>query len=150
MKLLSIYTNCKRQLQIPYLIISFWQLGRPLFRKIVTLYFSKLVFKARVIEVIDGDTFKGEVDLGFDVRITRHFRVFGIDTPEIFKPKTESERVKGILARDRASELLLFHVPRLRNQDKAFSLDVFQRKSLNSYRISQIFKGNLPMFLDFS
>ena len=107
MKLLSIYTNCQRQLQIPYLIISFWQLGRPLFRKIVTLYFSKLVFKARVIEVIDGDTFKGEVDLGFDVRITRHFRMFGIDTPEIFKPKTESERVKGILARDRASELLL-------------------------------------------
>ncbi len=104
MKLLSIYTNCQRQLQIPYLTISFWQLGTPLFRKIVTLYFSKLVFKARVI---DGDTFKGEVDLGFDVRITRHFRMFGIDTPEIFKPKTESERVKGILAKDRASELLL-------------------------------------------
>ncbi|MBK6606100.1 MAG: thermonuclease family protein [Leptospiraceae bacterium] len=83
MKLLSIYTNCQRPI------------------------FSKLVFKAKVIEVIDGDTFKGEVDLGFDVTITRHFRVFGIDTPEIFKPKTDSERVRGILAKDRASELLL-------------------------------------------
>jgi endonuclease YncB( thermonuclease family) len=65
------------------------------------------IYKARVIEVIDGDTFKGEVDLRFDVRITRHFRVFGIDTPEIFRPKTDSERVRGILAKDRASELLL-------------------------------------------
>ncbi|MBK7055170.1 MAG: thermonuclease family protein [Leptospiraceae bacterium] len=82
-------------------------IGNTTFPKKVTLYFSKLVFKAKVIEVIDGDTFKGEVDLGFDVTITRHFRVFGIDTPEIFKPKTDSERVRGILAKDRASELLL-------------------------------------------
>ncbi len=65
------------------------------------------IYKAKVIEVIDGDTFRGEVDLGFDVRITRHFRVFGIDTPEIFKPKTDSERVRGVLAKDRACELLL-------------------------------------------
>ncbi|MBL0263206.1 MAG: thermonuclease family protein [Leptospiraceae bacterium] len=82
-------------------------IGNTTFPKKVTLYFSKLVFKAKVIEVIDGDTFKGEVDLGFDVTITRHFRVFGIDTPEIFKPKTDSERVRGILAKDRASDLLL-------------------------------------------
>ena len=64
------------------------------------------IYKAKVVEVIDGDTFRGEVDLGFDVRITRHFRVFGIDTPEIFKPKTDMERVKGVLAKDRATELL--------------------------------------------
>ncbi|MBK6606436.1 MAG: hypothetical protein IPG24_13375 [Leptospiraceae bacterium] len=70
-------------------------IGNTTFPKKVTLYFSKLVFKAKVIEVIDGDTFKGEVDLGFDVTITRHFRVFGIDTLEIFKPKTDSERVRG-------------------------------------------------------
>ena len=82
-------------------------IGNTTFPKKVTLYFSKLVFKAKVIEVIDGDTFRGEVDLGFDVTITRHFRVFGIDTPEIFKPKTDSERVRGVLAKDRASELLL-------------------------------------------
>ena len=82
-------------------------IGNTTFPKKVTLYFSKLVFKAKVIEVIDGDTFRGEVDLGFDVTITRHFRVFGIDTPEIFKPKTDSERVRGILAKDRASDLLL-------------------------------------------
>jgi endonuclease YncB( thermonuclease family) len=68
------------------------------------------IYKAKVIEVIDGDTFKGEVDLGFDVQITRHFRVFGIDTPEIFRPKTDSERVKGVLAKDRACELLLDRV----------------------------------------
>ena len=68
---------------------------------------SLLIYNTKVIEVIDGDTFVGEVDLGFDVWITRHFRVYGIDTPEIFKPKTDSERVMGVLAKDRACELLL-------------------------------------------
>ncbi|MBK6608027.1 MAG: thermonuclease family protein [Leptospiraceae bacterium] len=66
-----------------------------------------LLYSVTVIEVIDGDTFKGEVDLGFDVRITRHFRVFGLDTPEIFRPSSDSERVRGVLAKDRACELLL-------------------------------------------
>ncbi|MBK8395013.1 MAG: hypothetical protein IPL26_07170 [Leptospiraceae bacterium] len=65
------------------------------------------IFKAKVIEVIDGDTFRGEVNLGFDIRITRSFRVYGIDAPEIFRPKSDMERVKGVLARDKASELLL-------------------------------------------
>ena len=55
------------------------------------------IFKAKVIEVIDGDTFRGEVKLGFDIRITRSFRVYGIDTPEIFRPKSDMERVKGAL-----------------------------------------------------
>ena len=55
------------------------------------------IFKAKVIEVIDGDTFRGEVNLGFDIRITRSFRVFGIDAPEIFCPKSDMERVFLVL-----------------------------------------------------
>jgi len=66
-----------------------------------------LIYTVKVIEVIDGDSFRGEVNLGFDISITRHFRVFGLDTPEIFRPSSDSERVSGILARDRACQLLL-------------------------------------------
>jgi endonuclease YncB( thermonuclease family) len=65
------------------------------------------IYKTKVIEVTDGDTFKGEINLGFDIHITRTFRVFGIDTPEIFRPDSDSERIKGILAKDRATNLLL-------------------------------------------
>lgn len=64
------------------------------------------VYDVTVTEVVDGDTFWGEVDLGFDVKLRRDFRVLGIDTPEIFHPKTEMERVKGIQARDKAVSLL--------------------------------------------
>ena len=50
-----------------------------------------LIFIVNVIEVIDGDIFRREVNLGFDITITRHFRVYGIDAPEIFRPMSDSK-----------------------------------------------------------
>lgn len=38
--------------------------------------------KAKVINIVDGDTFDGEVDLGFNIKIKERFRVLGIDAPE--------------------------------------------------------------------
>lgn len=52
-------------------------------------------YKAKVIRVVDGDTYDMEVDLGFDIRFTARFRLRGIDTPETWRPKTESEREHG-------------------------------------------------------
>ena len=50
-----------------------------------------LIYTVKFTQVIYGDT----------------FRVFGLDTPEIFRPSSDSERVSGILARDRACQVLL-------------------------------------------
>lgn len=56
--------------------------------------------------VIDGDTFIGIVDLGFSVKKEERFRVANIDTPESWRPKTESEKKHGEAAKKRAIELL--------------------------------------------
>ena len=52
-------------------------------------------YKAKVLRVVDGDTYDMEVDLGFDIRFTARFRLRGIDTPETWRPKTEAEREHG-------------------------------------------------------
>lgn len=63
-------------------------------------------YKCKVIRVVDGDTFDGEVDLGFGVKKTERFRVAGLDTPETWRPKTEAEKAHGIKATQRAMQLL--------------------------------------------
>lgn len=40
-------------------------------------------YKVKVLCVYDGDTFTGEADLGFRVKIVQSFRLEGLDTPEI-------------------------------------------------------------------
>jgi endonuclease YncB( thermonuclease family) len=39
--------------------------------------------EARVIEVVDGDTFKAAIDLGWRIALTTSVRVEGINTPEL-------------------------------------------------------------------
>jgi endonuclease YncB( thermonuclease family) len=41
---------------------------------------------ATVQELIDGDTFKADIDLGFKIRITTNVRVFGCNAPELPTP----------------------------------------------------------------
>jgi len=47
------------------------------------------VYRARLGEVIDGDTFDLIVDLGFGTTLGVEVRLAGIDTAEIFGPKAE-------------------------------------------------------------
>lgn len=56
--------------------------------------------KARMVNVVDGDTMDFLVDLGFHTTKKIRVRLKGIDTPEIFHPSHPSERVHGIGARD--------------------------------------------------
>ncbi len=52
-------------------------------------------YNAKVIRIIDGDTYELEVDLGFGITITRKFRLLGIDTPETYRPKSPKELIHG-------------------------------------------------------
>lgn len=47
-------------------------------------------YKAKLIEVIDGDTVDLQIDLGFSVCISERFRLYGIDAPEM---KTEAGKI---------------------------------------------------------
>lgn len=60
-------------------------------------------YKAQVISVYDGDSFRANVDVGFNI-IKRNipFRLARIDTPEI----RGDERPEGLVAEERTRELI--------------------------------------------
>lgn len=41
-------------------------------------------YKAKILNVVDGDTFDMDIDLGFNIHIHERVRLLGIDTPEKF------------------------------------------------------------------
>jgi micrococcal nuclease len=40
-------------------------------------------YPAKVVRIIDGDTIVADIDLGFDITMTKSVRLYGIDAPEI-------------------------------------------------------------------
>ena len=60
-------------------------------------------YRARIIDVYDGDTVTAVTDLGFKHTFTQKFRLFGIDTPEI----RGEEREEGIRVRDIVRKMIL-------------------------------------------
>ena len=63
-------------------------------------------YKAHVTRIIDGDTIDALVDLGFHVMIKLRFRLNHIDAPEIYRPKSEGEKVHGQEATAYLKELI--------------------------------------------
>ena len=69
------------------------------------------LYDAKVINVVDGDTFDAEVMVGFDITVTLRFRLSGVDTPEIHGvPRESQEWQAGQRAFKRVKELLEGHV----------------------------------------
>ena len=64
-----------------------------------TLYY----YRAKIIDVYDGDTVTAHIDLGFNIGITERFRLLGINTPEL----RGEEREKGLVSRDAVREKIL-------------------------------------------
>lgn len=69
-------------------------------------------YKAELVRVIDGDTVVLRVDVGFDIHVQKHFRLLGIDTPEL-RGGTADEKIHGHAAKA-ALEGLLTSVAQLR------------------------------------
>jgi len=64
-------------------------------------------YKAHVTNIVDGDTFDAEVDLGFGMYAKHRFRLMGIDTPEVWRPKTDAEKEHGMEAAKFVRNLIL-------------------------------------------
>ena len=47
----------------------------------------------KVLKVVDGDTIDADIDLGFDISLTKRVRLAGIDTPE---SRTTDKREKAL------------------------------------------------------
>ena len=58
----------------------------------------QFIYNADVTRVIDGDTLDLDVDLGFKVHVRVRVRLFGIDTPETYGVKKESDEFKAGMA----------------------------------------------------
>lgn len=50
------------------------------------------VYVAEIIEIIDGDTIKAKIDLGFNLSFVEKIRFYGINAPELTKT-VESKKV---------------------------------------------------------
>lgn len=62
-------------------------------------------YKAKIIRVIDGDTLKALIDVGFNMHHEAVIRLNGIDCPET-RTKDIKEKSKGLEAKERMIELL--------------------------------------------
>ena len=63
-------------------------------------------YTAFISRVIDGDTVEAVIDLGFNLTFTGRFRIKDLDTPEVYRPKSEAEKLHGTQASTFAKELL--------------------------------------------
>lgn len=70
---------------------------------------SKLYwYQAKCINVVDGDTVDLEIDLGLKLMLRERIRLYGVDTPEIYSTKKDSQEYKdGMVAKARVSDLIL-------------------------------------------
>lgn len=73
------------------------------------------VYKAKIVDVHDGDTVTAIVDLGFHTQIEIKVRLFGINAPEL-KGETKNE---GLKSKNRVIDLILNKVVTLKtHKDK--------------------------------
>ena len=62
-------------------------------------------YNATCIKVVDGDTIDAEIDLGFDIKVTKRIRLGGINAPES-RTRNKVEKKLGLAAKERLKEML--------------------------------------------
>lgn len=69
------------------------------------------VYKARIINVVDGDTLDMQVDLGFYTYIKHRFRLARIDTPELnstdAEQRTKAKEAKAYVEQFNGQDVLI-------------------------------------------
>jgi micrococcal nuclease len=63
------------------------------------------IYTIKVIRVIDGDTIDAEIDLGFNIKLKKIIRLYGINTPET-RTRDKQEKIKGLAAKERLIEIV--------------------------------------------
>ena len=58
-------------------------------------------YKAKIVRIVDGDTIDIVIDLGFKITTNQRLRLKGINTPETYNVKKDSEEYKkGMAAKE--------------------------------------------------
>jgi micrococcal nuclease len=77
-------------------------------------------YKAKLINMIDGDTLDISIDLGFDISIIQRVRLVGIDTPET-RTTNKLEKETGLYIKNVLSDILKnreLYVTTIKSTDK--------------------------------
>ena len=62
-------------------------------------------YRTEVVRIVDGDTLDANIQLGFDVTLTKQrIRLYGIDTPES-RTRNLEEKKRGLLSKKYLSDL---------------------------------------------
>lgn len=77
-------------------------------------------YKAKILDVYDGDTFTFEVYVGFDVIVRSKMRLYGINTPEV----RGVEKEYGKEVRDYVKSLI---------EDKEVTIKVYKKGKFGRY-----------------
>ena len=82
-------------------------------------------YKAKILNVVDGDTFDMDIDLGFHIHIHERVRLLGIDTPEKFG----EEKPLGLKVKEFATQRFLGKEAVIKSEkaDEAAVTDSFGR-----------------------
>lgn len=98
-------------------------------------------YKAKIYKVVDGDTLKAYVDVGFHMHADVTLRLYGINTPET-RTRDLVEKEKGIEATEAAKKLL--ETCDYSVQIKSHGLDKYGR-SLAEIMIESPFIGTINL-----
>lgn len=99
------------------------------------MFNDNLIRVALITNVIDGDTFEADVNLGYGITANLRFRIFGINTPEVFG----NEKAKGLVSKE-------FVVKQFLNKTVTIvdkGLDSFRRNLADVYFDSNGVQANL-------
>lgn len=82
-------------------------------------------YKAKILNIVDGDTFDVDIDLGFHIHIHERVRLLNVDTPEKFG----AEASLGLIVKDYAVKNFLGKemVIRSEKNEEAAKTDSFGR-----------------------
>ena len=82
-------------------------------------------YKAKITNVVDGDTFDMDIDLGFNIHIHERVRLLNIDTPEKFG----DEKKLGLIVKQYVTDCFLGEEVVIRSEkaDVAADTDSFGR-----------------------
>ena len=93
----------------------------------------------QITKVIDGDTIDADIDLGFDISLTKRIRLAGVDTPES-RTADANEKKYGL----EAKEWLKHKVENALYVDILYTIK-YKIDKLKLFRLSQ---SKLQLFLD--
>tara|TARA_R100001082_G_scaffold73682_2_gene42409 strand:+ start:1171 stop:1566 length:396 start_codon:yes stop_codon:yes gene_type:complete len=62
-------------------------------------------YNAKCTRVVDGDTIDAEIDLGFDIKVSKRIRLAGINAPES-RTRNKVEKKLGLAAKEKLIEIL--------------------------------------------